>query len=303
MAADVWRLYGFTVKTAIKTPAAASLERPPAFQRTREQLYEHYLIEKELANRLRVACREERRRLYPIVYEELYRRVPLHPQLQRKKSASETQSAVDQQFQFLQRFLAPGTTFLEVGAGDCALSSAVAQHVAKVYAVEVAAGVSGREGFPANLELILSDGFAIPVPEGSVKLAYSNQVMEHLHPEDASEQMQNIFRALAPGGRYACITPNHLNGPHDISRHFDSDASGFHLKEYTTTERSRLFREVGFSRVQAYVGIKRHYFPAPVFLLQAVEAVLSALPASWSRAIGRRMPVRLLLDIRLVGIK
>jgi hypothetical protein len=31
--------------------------------------------------------------------------------------------------------------------------------------------------------------------------------MEHLHPEDAFEQLRNIIRALAPGGRYVCITP------------------------------------------------------------------------------------------------
>jgi predicted SAM-dependent methyltransferase len=34
----------------------------------------------------------------------------------------------------------------------------------------------------------------------SVDLAYSNQLMEHLHPDDASEQLANVYRALKPGG-------------------------------------------------------------------------------------------------------
>ncbi len=47
--------------------------RPPAMLR------QHYEVEKELADRLRHATREERRILYGTVYDELYQRVPHHP--------------------------------------------------------------------------------------------------------------------------------------------------------------------------------------------------------------------------------
>lgn len=60
--------------------------------------------------------------------------------------------------------------------------------------------------------------------------------MEHLHPDDAYEQLQEIYNALIPGGIYICITPNRLSGPHDVSQYFDSIATGFHPKEYTTVE-------------------------------------------------------------------
>jgi hypothetical protein len=49
--------------------------------RTPEQIREHYEAEKELANRLRHASREERTHLYAEVYNELYQRVPHHSQL------------------------------------------------------------------------------------------------------------------------------------------------------------------------------------------------------------------------------
>ena len=72
--------------------------------RTQEQLLEHYNIEKELANRLRNASKEERRHLYTFLYDELFRRVPLHPQLTRKKSQEQTILAVNDQINYLKFF-------------------------------------------------------------------------------------------------------------------------------------------------------------------------------------------------------
>jgi hypothetical protein len=52
--------------------------------RTRAQLREHYEVERELADALRRAGPHERRSLYATLYDELFRRVPHHPQLTRK---------------------------------------------------------------------------------------------------------------------------------------------------------------------------------------------------------------------------
>jgi predicted SAM-dependent methyltransferase len=51
--------------------------------------------------------------------------------------------------------------------------------------------------------------------------------MEHLHPDDAFEQLKQIYTALTPGGLYICTTPNRLTGPHDVSKYFDETAAGF----------------------------------------------------------------------------
>jgi hypothetical protein len=127
--------------------------------------------------------------------------------------------------------------------------------------------------------------------------------MEHLHPDDASEQLQNVWKALTPGGIYICVTPNRLNGPHDISKHFDAVATGFHLKEYTTSELSDLFKTVGFSRVRAYVGARGFYISFPIRIIRLFESSLDALSCSIRRAITRNWPCRLLLGIRMVGTK
>jgi SAM-dependent methyltransferase len=266
-------------------------------------LDEHYRIERELADRLRHATREERTSLYAAVYDELFRRVPSHPQLHSRLDPIARAEDVASQMASLGRFLTPRSTLLEIGAGDCALSLAAAPHVRKAIALDVSAKITQDVGAPANFSLVLSDGRTIPVPAGTIDVAYSNQLMEHLHPDDAREQIGSIVAALAPGGIYLCITPNRLSGPHDVSRRFDQEATGFHLKEYTAGELARLFRTSGFSRVWALSGARRRLIAIPVGVLGALESSLEALPTGWGRTLARRTPFRQLLEIRLVGRK
>lgn len=275
----------------------------PTVPRTQALLRQHYEVERELADRLRLATREQRRSLYRSVYDELYQRVPHHPQLTRKSSAELTHKVLAPQLRLLRPYLRPETTLLEIGPGDCALSIALAQQVRQVYGVDVSEEITHHVSLPSNFKLILSDGTSVPVPPESVDVAYSNQLMEHLHPDDAVEQLEGICRALRPGGVYICITPNRLNGPHDISQHFGSVATGFHLKEYTVTELSRLFRKVGFRKVQVLLGRSGTYLAAPVAPVMAGEAVLGLLPPKARRVLGLALPCRAFLGIRLLGTK
>src|SRR5262245_57396659 len=150
--------------------------------RTSAQLREHYLVEKELSLRLRDSTRAQRRALYSALYDELFQRVPHHPMLQLKKDPEATRRAVMSQFRLIGRFLRPDTCFLEIGPGDCSLSFAVAPRVRRVYAVDVSEVISSAAIRPANCEVILSDGINISVPQGTATVAFSSQLMEHLHP-------------------------------------------------------------------------------------------------------------------------
>ncbi len=247
--------------------------------RTAEELREHYEVEKELANRLRTAPAKERKQLYPVVYQELYRRIAHHPRTQKKEDPAKTSLQVKDRLALLQRFLSGNTRFLEIGAGDCSLTLEVAKQVEKAYAFEVAKQIRPDAKLPPNFDLIISeDGCVIPLPDGSFNLAYSNQVMEHIHPDDAREQLGHIFRVLAPGGKYICITPNQASGPHDVSRYFVDTAEGFHLKEYRVRSLEALLRQVGFTNVEAWAGIKLHYFRIPVWFVHMLETVLLAMP-------------------------
>ncbi|MBK8014729.1 MAG: class I SAM-dependent methyltransferase [Deltaproteobacteria bacterium] len=237
------------------------------------------------------------------MYDELYRRVPDHPQLTRKAGAHERREAVLRQVALLEPLLRPNGSFLEIGPGDCALSFEVAKIVRDVYGVDVSDVITRTLSPPSNFHLTLSDGCSIPLPPGSIDVAYSNQLMEHLHPDDARTQLENIHRVLAPGGRYVCVTPNRLTGPHDISRSFDRSARGFHLKEYTASELERLFLDVGFSSVSIYALVKGRRVRLPSKIVALEETLLGASPFRLRRALTDRLPFRALLDNVVVATK
>jgi SAM-dependent methyltransferase len=271
--------------------------------RSPAQVREQYEIEKELAARLRHASREERRVLYSAVYDELFRRVRHHPQLFKKRATELRADETGYKMQVLAPFLRTDDVFLEIGAGDCALSVEVAKHVRQVYAVDVSAEVMSGVVAPPNLQLVISDGSSIPVPPDTVDLAFSNQLMEHLHPEDAMDQLRAIHAALKPGGLYLCVTPNRITGPHDISRAFDRVATGFHLHEYTVAELARLMRKSGFSSVQVYLRTKGRSWLLPTSPLASLESAIDALPAPLSRAIAARAFMKQLLGVRVLARK
>ncbi len=269
--------------------------------RSIEQLREQFEIERELAERLRRAGRRERRGLYTEVYDELYRRVPHHPRWTRRTSPEARRAAHAGQLRVLGRFLRPGCTYLEIGAGDCLFAAQVARVAGTVWAVDVAQEVSRLEDPPPNFHFVISDGTSIDVPEASIDVAYSNQMMEHLHPDDAREQLENIFAALRPGGVYVCITPNRLDGPHDVSRYFADEACGFHLKEWTYTELEALFRDVGFRRVWPLVHVRGRVTRVPAAWIRSAERRLDAMTPQRRRATAARFPYRRLLGSIVVG--
>ena len=272
-------------------------------ERTREQVREHYEIEKEIAARLRAAAREERVHLYGELYDELFRRVPHHPQLHAKMSETERAAEVVWQLRILSRFIAPATRFLEIGAGACALSLAVASRVRHVTAVDVSDVISRDEPRPANFRLVLAVALGGAVPPGTIDVAYSNQMIEHLHPEDAETHLRDVHAVLAPGGVYVCITPNRTTGPHDISEGFDPVATGLHLREYLAPELARAMRRAGFAHVSALVGPPRYIRPVPVAVVAAAERLVGLLPHTVRGRLGPNRVVRTVLGLRLAAWK
>ncbi|MDF1797999.1 MAG: methyltransferase domain-containing protein [Planctomycetota bacterium] len=286
------------------TPPESPVAAAPSTEE--ERLRQHYDIEKHLAARLMGASSEERRELYSSLYDELYRRVPWHPQLTRKVAPEERARMVAHQLDVARPWIRPGATYLELGPGDCAFAFLAARTVGptgRAIGVDVSAEVTRRDDQPENFELVLSDGSSVPVPEGSVDVAYSNQLMEHLHPEDAERQLQAVFRALTPGGAYLCTTPNRLSGPHDVSRAFSDTAEGLHLQEYTTGELAAVFHAVGFTRLQCRIGLKGRFLTVGTWLPRLVEALLGSLPGGLRRSLARSRLVEGIINVRLIGHK
>ena len=276
-----------------------------------DELRRFYEIEKELALRLLESPKPERKEMYGVVYDELFSRVPYHPMLVRKREAQHESVGTpkpERRNSLIHRLISDQDTFLEIGAGDCALSFDIARVAARVYGLDVSKAITDQASTPENFTLVISDGTSIPVPDNSVDVAYSNQLMEHLHPDDAKEQLCNIRAALKPGGRYLCVTPSALSGPHDVSKYFDDVASGLHLKEYTYAELTDLFKRAGFQDIYAYVSHQRAGVHVKVRLSfvsmieQRARRVTRDLSAEERRRFMMRMPYKLVRQIQLVGV-
>ncbi len=127
--------------------------------------------------------------------------------------------------------------------------------------------------------------------------------MEHLHPDDASDQLREIFRILRPGGVYLCITPNRLSGPHDISRYFSDTAQGLHLREYSAGELCELFQRAGFTDLTAIVGRGNRTLRVRAGWYVAAERALAAIPLGVRRPVTRNALVTAALGIKLFARK
>jgi SAM-dependent methyltransferase len=294
--------FGIDVEQSWEDWRIARLARRYEDFRTLWQIREHYAVERELADRLRHAPRSRRRGLYTSVYDELFRRLPHHPQLTAPAVDADNRE-IDGLLAFLDRFLTPASVYMEIGPGDCALALRVAARVRHVYAVDVSETITAAARRPANFTLKLSDGCSTEVPDGIVDVAFSNQLMEHLHPDDAAEQLANIHRSLVPGGRYVCFTPNRLSGPHDVSSYFDDVARGFHLREYSARDIRSEFRRAGFVDVRFYAVAGRRIAECPYWLLAALEESLELLPRRLRRAVADTRYLRALLGLRVVATK
>ena len=261
---------------------------------------QHYEVEVELADRLRATSKHERLDgMYGAIYAERLARIRDHPLLVRSTDPVAREQETRRQLRLLLPFLTPSTVFMEVGPGDCALAVAVASHVMTVYAVDVTDRLVYDSKLPSNFHLLTYEGVTIPLPSSTIDLAYSNQVLEHLHPDDAGDHLRAVYTALVPGGRFVCVTPNRLSGPWDISRHFDETPRGLHLKEYTVSEMIDLFSATGFDvdLVATHHG-RRLLSHIPERLVRSGENLLEGLPLR-----VRRMGAAWLTAVKVVATK
>ena len=288
-------------KTAIPTPI---LRAPKHWEITNEQLYQMYLVEKTQSNLIRDERNAElRKKIYASAYNDYFKKLPFHPQFKIKESKTKTESRLKFQLNQIKNFLDENKVFVEVGAGDCSLTIESSKHCKEAIALEVSKEIIKGLKFSNNSKCLIFDGFNFPIKDNYADLAFSNQLMEHLHPDDAIEQITEILRLLKNGGSYICITPNGLNGPHDVSQYYGDKLVGFHMKEYRISELRRLFLEVGFKKVRYFTIIKNQVVYIPYFFIIISEYFLLSFPLKTRRKIYKWPILNRIMNAIVMAVK
>lgn len=223
------------------------------------------------------------------MYDELFAKVPEHSRLIRREDPAKTQQYNQSKLALLRRYLTPEKVFLEFGSGDCQFAYEVAKTAKESIGVEISDQRDPAVESPSNFRLVIYDGFNLDaVASESVDLAFSDQLIEHLHPEDSQAHFALIHRILRKGGTYVLRTPHFHTGPHDISKYFSYVAQGFHMKEWTFTELRETFLNHGFSNITALRGIQgKTSVRIPYLYLRMVEAVSGSCPGKLRGILGR----------------
>jgi SAM-dependent methyltransferase len=88
-------------------------------------------------------------------------------------------------------------------------------------------------------------------------IAITDNVYEHIAPQDIGVHLDSIYRALKPGGRVIILTPHRAFGPWDVTRIVDNSntgwipARGTHINETTYGELSAALHASGFENLKA----------------------------------------------------
>ncbi len=263
-----------------------------------EQIKNHYEVEKSIAERLKNSSREERKAIYAGMYDELFAKVTDHPRLKERANNERIQASNIQRLELVKKFLNDLTVFVEFGPGDCNFSFEVSKYVKKVYAVDISDQSGRNNNIPTNFKLIVYDGYNLNMESNSVDVAFSDQFIEHLHPDDAEYHFELVKRILRDNGVYVFRSPHAFFGPHDISKYFSDEPQGFHLKEWTYSEIEKILKKVNFTSWGGYwrvnKKISKEYVKIPFCYFKAAEVMLKNLPKKPQRSISRLfLPMKL----------
>jgi SAM-dependent methyltransferase len=264
------------------------LTKPLPPNRSIEQVKNHYLVEKAIAERLKKATRAERKVLYATMYDELFRKVPDHPRLTKRQSAQLNSKANISKFALVRKFLKETDNFIEFGPGDCRFAFEVAKHVKHVYGVDLSDQRNPDDIVPDNFQLIVYDGYDLDkIENNTIDLVFSDQLIEHIHPADTKLHFELVHRLLKDGGQYVFRTPNFLTGPHDVSQYFSYEPECFHLKEWTYTEIKKVIMDSGYSKFHTYWSAKGLTIRMPYSYFALCESVLGQIPKRYIRAVTK----------------
>jgi 2-polyprenyl-3-methyl-5-hydroxy-6-metoxy-1,4-benzoquinol methylase len=265
---------------------------------TLDQVWRHLALERKLTAELLASSRTERWDVFERCYGELYRDLPW---------LAGTSGAVDPR-PWMNILGPPPQRIYEVGSGAGRLAQALADLGYDVEATDVARERGGERPASKRLTWSTCDGVNLAryARRGDYDAVISDQLIEHLHPEDIEAHFSGCRAILRPGGKYMFRTPHAYTGPHDVSLLFGFERPvGMHLHEYTNGELVSALKSVGFEAVAAVVYMPRWRAAIASRLilayLIALETGAERLSRRWQKHLAARLRGPLSLRIFLVA--
>lgn len=258
---------------------------------TENMILKHWELEKCLRKSLLESTSDSRWDVSERCYNRLYRELPW---LNRLAHGAMNASRSILYGNWIDVIGPPPMKVYEVGSGKGELIQYLAScgFACKASEITRERGEKWSTSHP-NLSWGTSDGvhFDRFEPEGFYDVVISDQVIEHLHPDDLLDHFRGVLSILVNGGRYIFSTPHISIGPSDISAVFRRDTPmGMHLREYTYHQIAGLLRRAGFQHVRSVlrfpIGIRRlfgaHLKPKAsssyLAYLCTVEQLIATLP-------------------------
>lgn len=236
---------------------------PNEVQITEDMVLAHWELEKDLTKELLESNSENRWEVFERAYTKLYSKLQQqNPLLQENRQTLETKDEnLDKYETWIQIIGSPPKKIYEIGSGRGEMIAYFAQCGFECKATEITKERGSKYVTEASpcLSWGNSDGVHLDNFEQTefYDLVVSNQVIEHLHPEDLIVHFKSAYKILIKQGRYIFTTPHCHTGPHDISAIFGYDnPKGMHLKEYTYKELSDSLKLAGYKYIYCAVPAK-----------------------------------------------
>lgn len=265
-----------------------------------EMILYHWALERSLARELLSSDAEHRWEVFERCYTTLYSELHWLNEIGGQPSTEAPLQAAQDWAHLIGP--APKRVY-EVGSGKGGLIAALADLGYDCTATEITRERGAKwTDSRASVRWRTSDGVHLDRFEAaeSYDAVISDQVIEHLHPDDLLAHFSGAHHILGTGGRYVFATPHTFEGPFDVSRVFGRDrAEGMHLKEYTYRELRIALRQAGFNRIGAALRLPRGMRarfggkPRPISsqaylrYLTALERVIERRPSRRRRNIAR----------------
>lgn len=264
---------------------------------TDEMVGQHWTLERQLTQEL-LASSGDRRETFDRCYTRLFQELPWLNEWALAPEEANTDVLGD----WARLIGPPPKRVYEVGSGGGRLITYLAEAGYDCRATEISTERGERLTDPhSRISWGTTDGVNLTKfePADTFDAVISDQVIEHLHPDDLGRHLREARELLREGGKYIIGTPHRFDGPSDVSAVFGyTESAGMHLKEYTYAELVGQLRAAGYSDIRSAlrlparfrrkgvlggVSTPRAYLP----YLRALEWPIGALPASRRKAAAR----------------